>query len=529
MAPRAIGAFLALAAAILFVVAITVQGWWTGNPAVEGRTITAKTVGIGLVTASGCNVGGDGTCESIKLADKVVIARYVELGATALATLFAILLMFAALRISDGRKLVAKVSLAATALATLGGAALLLLGPGIEATQHVAVPIGWPVFVFGGAVVMSVLASVVTRQLEPEPLRLKSGRRSLRGITGPKQRPASPVLPTSPAPAPAPRADALDDAFAHSTVRQATPITDDLRRTQPPAQPPAPRSEPAQIAEPPRPPIAPPPPVAAPPPPPPPPDAPRPVVAPPPPRVATPPVAPPVAPLIAEPPRPPIAEPPRPPIAEPPRAPEPPPTPLVADPPRPKPPSIPPKPLVVVPPVIPPVPPRPASKTLPPRLPGAPTSPPPTRTKKPTVPMPEKRTKSPTLPNAVPPPPDKRAGTDAEPKTTVEIDAEAKARAMAIQLGEPTEIGVEIPTAPSTEQLPAQDPPHEPPPVDPPTDATPGEAQLPISTAPADLPPPRAVETMPTGPRPACPQCASPMSWVEEHLRFYCSDCKMYF
>ena len=51
----------------------------------------------------------------------------------------------------------------------------------------------------------------------------------------------------------------------------------------------------------------------------------------------------------------------------------------------------------------------------------------------------------------------------------------------------------------------------------------------PISTAPTSLPPPKKVEAVPSGPTPACPQCESPMAWVEEHLRFYCRECRMYF
>jgi hypothetical protein len=52
--------------------------------------------------------------------------------------------------------------------------------------------------------------------------------------------------------------------------------------------------------------------------------------------------------------------------------------------------------------------------------------------------------------------------------------------------------------------------------------------KLPISTAPDSLPPPR--DSKPTsGPSPACPQCEAPMAWVEEHLRFYCKSCRMYF
>ncbi|HEU0034058.1 MAG TPA: hypothetical protein VFQ53_25700 [Kofleriaceae bacterium] len=53
--------------------------------------------------------------------------------------------------------------------------------------------------------------------------------------------------------------------------------------------------------------------------------------------------------------------------------------------------------------------------------------------------------------------------------------------------------------------------------------------KLPISTAPDSLPPPTEKQTASSGPSPACPQCESPMAWVEEHLRFYCKSCRMYF
>jgi len=52
--------------------------------------------------------------------------------------------------------------------------------------------------------------------------------------------------------------------------------------------------------------------------------------------------------------------------------------------------------------------------------------------------------------------------------------------------------------------------------------------KLPISTAPDSLPPPKDQKQQ-MGPSPACPQCESPMAWVEEHLRFYCKSCRMYF
>ncbi len=54
-------------------------------------------------------------------------------------------------------------------------------------------------------------------------------------------------------------------------------------------------------------------------------------------------------------------------------------------------------------------------------------------------------------------------------------------------------------------------------------------ASVPISTAPSSLPPPKETSAQTSGPTPACPQCESPMAWVDEHLRFYCKSCRMYF
>jgi hypothetical protein len=54
-------------------------------------------------------------------------------------------------------------------------------------------------------------------------------------------------------------------------------------------------------------------------------------------------------------------------------------------------------------------------------------------------------------------------------------------------------------------------------------------AQVPITTASSSLPPPSAAQVATSGPSPACPQCEAPMAWVEEHLRFYCKACRMYF
>lgn len=181
MASRALGAFLALAAAALFVVSIAASAFWAGYPVVEGKQITAKHVHVGPLGATGCNVGGDGSCESITLQSTAKLVGYATLGATALATVFAVLVLFAAARTSERRKGVALASLVFALVAAAGGGAMLALGPGIEASQRVEVPIGWGAFVFGGGVLASLLASLVTRALEPEPLRLKSSTRRSTG------------------------------------------------------------------------------------------------------------------------------------------------------------------------------------------------------------------------------------------------------------------------------------------------------------------------------------------------------------
>ena len=57
----------------------------------------------------------------------------------------------------------------------------------------------------------------------------------------------------------------------------------------------------------------------------------------------------------------------------------------------------------------------------------------------------------------------------------------------------------------------------------------PTQARPSMSTAPTNLAPPKPTAAIASGPTPGCPQCESPMAWVEEHLRYYCKQCRMYF
>src|SRR6185503_7322969 len=101
MASRALGAFLALAAAAAFVVSIATSAWWAGAPVVDGKAIEAKYVHSGPLGATGCNVGGDGSCEPITVEAKVQLVGYAALGAIAVAVLFLFILLSAAYRISE--------------------------------------------------------------------------------------------------------------------------------------------------------------------------------------------------------------------------------------------------------------------------------------------------------------------------------------------------------------------------------------------------------------------------------------------
>ena len=194
---------------------------------------------------------------------------------------------------------------------------------------------------------------------------------------------------------------------------------------------------------------------------------------------------------------------------------------------------------------------------------GAPTPP---RASQPELGKPQLRSSQPTLAHAVPPmpqidtpPPQLRAPTEADDSlenamretesiTAVEIDHEAKAlyeeqrrhregRAETAAEAEPTGISepptpdddtdsvetagrerVDLDAVAKPEVKPAPAAETAKPPVKPP-----------LSTAPPSLPPPKTATLPVSGPTPACPQCESPMAWVEEHLRFYCKSCRMYF
>src|SRR5262245_35345269 len=102
MASRALGASLALAAAGAIVVSIASSAWWAGVPVVDGRAHEARYVSSGPLGATGCSAAG--ACESLTMDEQTQLVGYSVLGAAALATLFLLALMSAALTVSKRRK-----------------------------------------------------------------------------------------------------------------------------------------------------------------------------------------------------------------------------------------------------------------------------------------------------------------------------------------------------------------------------------------------------------------------------------------
>jgi len=549
MASRAVGALLGVSAAAVIAVSLATPAWWDGHPRVDGHTISAKTVSLGLWGgATGCNTGGDEKCSPVPLNEMFAVAALGELGLAGLAALVALALGISAARDGKRKKGVAKLAIASALVAAAGGGVLFLLGPGIISEKSVGVPIGWGMMLFWGGVASAALGAIATIVSRPEPLRLKTApppqlaqvayqpapldvHESLRDqLVAPTMSSAladmridSDALGNAPTPliTTRPQLRAMYDPDGAGVVP--APIKPQLP-TRPPT--PMPRAQINALVG-----LPTPPGVAA--------VEPKTVQSLPPPPASN---------LRAE-----------------------------SEPIDPPPPSAPP----------PAPPPPPPMSSAAPRSPfGRTTPPPPNRAKpataapcpRPSIQIhargsapsisPEKRSK-PTISHAIPPPPvaEPRARPETEqdgrlevgmrttePITSVEAEAvrpdTAQVEAAAEAVGDSTDVGVAIEPpsmATSPTDTPASPPPVvTPPPIiaapappapapapAPPPAPAPAPAEraspVPISTAPTSLPPPKTAQFTTSGPTPACPQCESPMAWVEEHLRFYCKQCRMYF
>jgi hypothetical protein len=541
MASRAVGALFGLAAVILFAVSIAspkvtpiVPAWWDGHPSIEGKTYDRMDVHVGLVGAARC-FDGAANCTPVDVDSTFQTVGLAELALAGLAELFAILLTISIWRIGDRRKLLARLALGASVLAGAGSAALVLIGPEIHASDQgrslaIVVPLGPGLFMFWGALAATGVAAVLALRIQREPLRLKPSlarmpiepqpdvRQIVREV--PQLRPLYEVQGAAPVAPPVQMPTRAPSPVPRESMRALAGID-----TPPPA--PSPRAALEHVA------------------------APRSQSD----RADSQPIEPP-PPLMKRPsePLPPLRVP---------TVPDAPLRPKTQLPPRPKPPMPAPPPLA-----------RASQPKIGRKTPPAGDKPIPDQ-------VPERKTIAhaippPPTPDDMPPPPKlsakaARLATDidgrletgmreTEAVTAVEVDAEAKAAfdaaerqrklaerhaAETAQMIDGSDTGVEIDSPPRppavevgehTDQLDARAEPRAESASDRAMTTNAEEARptsvmpIPISTAPTSLPPPKAAAPqMPTGPTPACPQCESPMAWVEEHLRFYCKQCRMYF
>ncbi len=585
MSSRLAGAILALTAAALLALSLVTSAWWAGHPEVDGRTIELKTVHVGLHGAQGCNTGGDGGCTSLAMPGGFEITGYIGLAVVGLLAIGALLLGISTLRSAEGRKALAKLVIGLMAGAALVAIALIVQGPKMSGSaRQVSIPIGYGMWVFWLGGVTAIAGAVLAMRPLPKPELRPSRAAFAPGLDAPPS-PSQPVdvmallqqdalRPAALGPEPmmgravAPPAGAGlagpagplgagtgQPAPMFSAAPQLRPLYDAdpnmggsggyVPQPQPPlptrAPTPVPRASVAAMAGIP---------------------TPASIAAQEPPRTTS------IGPAVNVPPMPPM-----PPL------------------PPPKVPTIPPPRSVS--PTAPPIPNRTRPLSVPPppgaisaRL-KASSVPPPVR---PSMPVPSTPR---TLAAAVVPPPTNyklpvRAATDpGDLGQTIDRDSMKtldRGEEAAVQVGRPstngeigdsTDASVALPEAESTDVHAPLDT-EEAPVVQPPTDGedaetnaiekqtldadtgvqdkvepeaiaepvaavatepvntvsaepAPSSSKIPITTAPDSLPPPTEKQAATSGPSPACPQCESPMAWVEEHLRFYCKSCRMYF
>jgi hypothetical protein len=182
MAPRAFGALLAFAAALLFATALAgglvpslVPGWWDGHPIVNGQVRELKVIHVGLLEATGCNLGEQVQCEPLDLGHNLEPVSYGELGALGIGTLTMLLLAISAWKIGDRRKFLGKLALFEVVVIGGGAAAVFFLrGPDLNVQVRLGLPASVGFFAAVAGCGAGFIASVIAMRLEPEPLRLKS-------------------------------------------------------------------------------------------------------------------------------------------------------------------------------------------------------------------------------------------------------------------------------------------------------------------------------------------------------------------
>ncbi len=164
-------ALLLLATLAPIPIAGQTNAWWSGHPSVDGgKAIEAKEVTISLFTSKGCNTGGDGECQAVPLGGAFRGVRYTEMALVSLLGLFTLLLGIASLRMKRSRANFAKVVMVAAMISAIGSIVLLVMGTDIKSSKPVAVPMGPGLILFFIGTAMSIGAAVVALLPYHEPL-----------------------------------------------------------------------------------------------------------------------------------------------------------------------------------------------------------------------------------------------------------------------------------------------------------------------------------------------------------------------
>ncbi len=499
MSSRLSGAVLALAAAGLLAISLATSAWWAGHPVSPTRTYT-QIAHVGLHGAKLCLVDAAEleTCKDAPTHSVFGPIGYVEMVACGLLVISALALGVMTLRRSEDRKTFALFVIGGAPLADALAVALIAIGPTSEAT----IPYGYGIYLFFVGSTTAIVAAVIARRPVPA-LVLAPARQAI--AAAPMPMPVSQQLPG---------------------VDMAALMRDDTMRPSSPepmlGSRPLPPSRGGNLAGP-----------AG--------------------TLGAPTPQPDASPLFSSAPqlRPLYEAQGTAPVAPPPKFPARAPTPLPRDKIAAQTGMATPLPSRFAPASSPK--PKPFSRTLPTAAPIEPAP----RPKPASAPPPVgKPPISRTLPASVPPPPLQVATPTPAPETPAPSEATEPAGYAAV--GDSTDVNVAVHTAPpqtDTEEVAlaprgstqddnaetvarekisttdvdlAKAPEVTPVPV---PEKPVEKPKVSMSTAPDSLPPPienkRAQST--SSPSPACPQCEAPMAWVEEHLRFYCKSCRMYF
>lgn len=176
MSSRIAGAVLALIAAGSIALSLLVFAWWAGTPTIDGQKKDIKVVEVGLLTAEGCDNRG---CQPVPLKSGFATTRYIELGAGGVLVLSALVLSILALAGSERRQVLSKIVISAAGASIIVALALLLMGPDFDTKQSITVPIdlrGMLTFWVGTglAIIAGILAMRPTPRVVLRPPRVVS-------------------------------------------------------------------------------------------------------------------------------------------------------------------------------------------------------------------------------------------------------------------------------------------------------------------------------------------------------------------